>query len=196
MPAVVIGNALAVICAGILNSIGKKYPSTIGNGVLMKGFSLEEKSFSKNAISIAALGRGFVVTGMFFLVGRICAKFMPGIHYYAWTIILCAICKIADIIPEDLQEDLSQWYKFMIQIGAGPAVYFAIGFVYTDLGVVIANMSGAYLLLTLMTLIGAVAGSWIMGKLLGFYPVEVSITAGLYILYMAYVNEVNVFSFA
>ncbi len=179
MPAVVIGNALAVITAGILNSIGKKKPSTTGNGVLMRGFTLEEKTFDKNPITIMALGRGFVMTGMFFLIGRLCAKACPGIHYYAWTIVACAVCKIFDVIPEDLQADLSQWYQFMIKVGAGPAVYFAIGYVYTDLGVVIANMSLIYVLLTLMTLIGAVLGAWFMGKALGFFPVESAITAGL-----------------
>lgn len=179
MPAVVIGNALAVIAAGVLNSIGKKYPSTTGNGVLMKGFTLNERGFDKNPISIEALGRGFVITGCFFLIGRLCSKAMPGIHYYAWTIVACAVCKIFDIIPEDLQSDLSQWYQFMMKVGAGPAVYFAIGYVYTDLGVVIANMSAIYLVLTLLTVIGAILGSWFIGKALGFFPIESSITAGL-----------------
>lgn len=179
MPAVVIGNALAVISAGILNSVGKKFPSTTGNGVLMRGFTLEERSFDKEPLSIEALGRAFVITGLYFLGGRLLEKFIPGIHYYAWTIILCAICKITDVIPEDLQKDLSQWYSFMIKVGAGPAVYFAIGYVYTDLGVVLANLNAIYVLLTVMTLIGAIVGSWLIGKLLGFFPVEASITAGL-----------------
>lgn len=179
MPAVVIGNALAVIAAGVLNSVGKKFPSTTGNGVLMKGFTLQEKTFDKEPITIEALGRGFVITGCYFLVGRLLAKAVPGIHYYAWTIIACSVCKIFDIIPEDLQSDLSQWYKFMMKVGAGPAVYFAIGYVYTDLGVVIANMSVMYFILTLLTVIGAIVGSWFIGKLLGFYPIESAITAGL-----------------
>ena len=155
-----IGNALAVIAAGVLNSVGKKFPSTTGNGVLMKGFTLQEKTFDKEPITIEALGRGFVITGCYFLIGRLLAKAVPGIHYYAWTIIACAVCKIFDIIPEDLQSDLSQWYKFMMKVGAGPAVYFAIGYVYTDLGVVIANMSVMYFILTLLTVIGAIVGSW------------------------------------
>ena len=179
MPAVVIGNALAVIFAGILNGVGKKMPSTTGNGILMRGFTLTERSFDKHPISIIALGRGFVITGLFFILGKLCAMAMPQLHYYAWTIILCAICKIFDIIPEDLQSDLNQWYKFMVEVGAGPAVYFAIGFVYTNLNVVLASLSVTYLIMTFSTLVGAVLGSWLIGKALGFFPVESAITAGL-----------------
>jgi len=179
MPAVVIGNALSVIAAGVLNSVGKKFPSTTGNGVLMRGFQLEEKSYENQPISINALGRGFVITGIFFVMGRLLAHFIPSIHYYAWTILLCAAFKIFNLFPEDLQSDLYQWYKFHIKVGAGPAVFFAIGFVYTDLGVVIANMSATYLLLTLVTVLGAIVGTWFVGRALGFFPVESAITAGL-----------------
>jgi Na+/citrate or Na+/malate symporter len=91
----------------------------------------------------------------------------------------CAACKILNLIPEDLQRDLHQWYQFMVKVGAGPAVYFAIGFVYTDLGTVVENFSITYLALCLLTVIGAMIGSWFVGRLMGFYPVESTITAGL-----------------
>lgn len=179
MPAVVIGNALAVVLAGILNSIGKKFPKTTGNGVLMKGFELKEETTEKKPLSIEALGRGFVITGLFFVMGSLCEFVIPQIHYYAWTIILCAVFKIANFVPQDVQDDLKQWYTFILKIGAGPSVFFAIGYVYTDLGVVIANMSVAYFILTLTTVLGAILGGWFIGKLVGFYPVESAITSGL-----------------
>ena len=180
MPAVVLGNALAVIFAGILNSVGKMFPKLTGNGVIMPGFELEERTYEKAPISLDGLGRAFVITGLFFLGGRILAKFIPGgIHYYAWTIILAAVFKIFNIMPEDLQKDLGQWYQFIIKVGAGPAVYFAIGYVYTDLGVVIENLTPMYLLLTAIAVIGAIIGAAFVGKLIGFYPIESAITAGL-----------------
>lgn len=52
MPAVVIGNALAVIAAGVLNSVGKKFPSTTGNGVLMKGFTFRKKPLIKSRLPL------------------------------------------------------------------------------------------------------------------------------------------------
>lgn len=179
MPAVVIGNALAVVFAGILNSVGKKFPRTTGNGVLMHGFEYKDDSYDKAPLTLDSLGRGFVITGIFFVLGSLLEHFIPQIHYYAWTIILCAVCKIAGIVPEEIQRDLKQWYNFIMKVGAGPAVFFAIGYVYTDLGVVIENLSVVYFILTLTTVIGAIIGGWFIGKLVGFYPVESAITAGL-----------------
>lgn len=33
--------------------------------------------------------------------------------------------------------------------------------------------------MTLTTVLGAIVGSWVIGKLVGFYPIESAITAGL-----------------
>lgn len=180
MPAVVIGNALAIVCAGVINSIGKKLPRYSGNGKLMRGGELakEQQTAEKKIPDLASMGRGFVITGIFYTIGILISKLVPGIHYYAWTIVACATCKICGIFPAALQEDVSQWYSFMMKLTI-PAVLFGIGFVYTDLAVVFANLSPIYLLLVLTTLVGAVAGTWIIGGLIGFYPLECSITAGL-----------------
>ena len=179
MPAVVIGNAMAIVAAGIMNSVGKKFPHSTGNGMLMRGGALLKEETKKQApLDLGAMARGFVITGIFYTVGILASKVVPSIHYYAWTIVACALCKITGLFPDDLQEDLFQWYRFAMKAGI-PAVLFGIGFVYTDLAVVIENMSFTYLLLVLTTLVGAVVGPWIIGGLIGFYPVECAITAGL-----------------
>ncbi len=182
MPAVVIGNALAVVAAGALDGFGRRYPSTTGNGQLMRSTTaVTDADRVKLPVDVARLGRGFIITGLFYTVGIIFAKVIfPswGIHYYAWTILACAACKIFNIFPKGLEEDIYQWYTFMIKVQV-PCVLFSIGFVYTDLGVVIANMSFTYCILVLATLIGAILGPWFVGKWLGFYPVEAAITAGL-----------------
>lgn len=179
MPAVVIGNALAIVSAGIMKSIGNKFPKTTGNGKLMRDGALaKEEKKEKKAPDLAAMGRGFIITGIFFTIGILINKLVPSIHYYAWTIIACALCNITGIFPEKLQEDVAQWYNFAMKLTI-PAVLFGIGFVYTDLGVIIANLNVTYLILVLTTLIGAIVATWIVGGLLGFYPVECAITAGL-----------------
>ena len=179
MPAVVIGNALAIVAAGMMNKVGKMFPKSTGNGALMKGGALAQGADNaKKPLDLAAMGRGFVITGIFYTVGTLISALVPSIHYYAWTIVACAVCKISGLFPESLQEDVAQWYRFAMKIGI-PAVLFGIGFVYTDLAVVIANFTPTYFLLVLTTLIGAILGTWFIGGLIGFYPLECSITAGL-----------------
>ncbi len=180
MPAVIIGNALAIILGGLLNALGKKKPAWSGNGKLMKGQEklLNTEKKEEAPLDLKSMGVGFVTTGVFYVIGILISKLIPGIHYYGWTIIACAVCKIFDIIPQRWQNCIAQWYKLMSAM-AVPAVLFGIGFVYTDLAVVIENLTPTYFLLALTTLVGAVAGTWLVGKLLGLYPIESSVTAGL-----------------
>ncbi len=178
MPAVALGNALAIVFAGFMNKIGKKYPQTTGNGMLIKGFTLEESDKKKEEKSYAYMGTGFVISGIFFAIGIMISKIIPQIHYYAWTIIAVAVVKIAGFFPEKLEDQMSQWYGFIMKVSI-PAVLFGIGFVYTDLNVVIESMSFTYLIMVFTTLVGAVAGAWFAGKIIGFYPVESAISAGL-----------------
>lgn len=180
MPAVVIGNAMAIVLAGIIHSIGKKFPKVSGNGNLMrddKNLLVEEERVEK-PISLESLAKGLVLTGIMYAIGIMLASLVPSIHYYAWTIVTCAICKISGVFPEELEEDIYQWYLFVMK-SCVPAVLFGIGLVYMDLGVVIASLSVTYLLLVIATLVGAMVGTWFVGQLIGFYPIECTITAGL-----------------
>ncbi len=182
MPAVVLGNALAVIFAGLLHGLGTKFPSVTGNGVMMKNdasFGTPEEKRERAPLTCESIVRGFVVSGVFFIVGRLLAKFIPGnIHYYAWTIIACAGCKISGLFPESLVDDVESAYM-LISKAVIPGVLFSIGFVYTDLKVVLANMNVTFLILVSLTVLGAIIGPWIVGSWLGFNKVEVAMTAGL-----------------
>lgn len=179
MPAVILGNAMAIVCAGFLKGIGKKRPDFTGNGRIFKDPTIVIDSEEKeHVIGLSELGVGFVITGVFYIIGMLLNKIFPMFHYYAWTIIACAAAKICGIFPKDLEESIYQWYKFISRIGI-PAILFSIGFVYTDIGSIIENFNLIYVLLVLATIVGAVAGTWIVGGMLGFYKIEIAIAAGL-----------------
>lgn len=181
MPAVCIGNAVSVVIAGLLNGMGKRHPEWTGNGSLMKSSDLtvESKSEDKEGLDPLSIGRGLVGTAIFYIIGKLLAKYIPiGIHYYAWTILACAVFKISGLVPEGMQRDMKQWYTVASKAFI-PAVFFTIGFTYMDLKQVIESFSLIYLVMIIATVFGAVIGSWLMGKLVGFHPIESSITAGL-----------------
>ena len=71
-----------------------------------------------------------------------------------------------------------------------------IGVAYTDLGQIIAAFSVNYVVLVGVTVIGAIVGSAAVGRLVGFYPVEASITAGLCMANMGGTGDVAVLSAA
>lgn len=176
MPAVALGNALAIVLGGILDKVGKAKPALSGDGSLMKGFkaSGKEAPFIPDFLK---LGVGFLLTGVFFAIGRILGTFIP-LHYYALTIISVAVVKLLNILPEELIEAAKQWYDFMLKVTI-PAVLLGIGMVYTDMRLVLNALTIQYLILCGLTIFGAVFGAGLFGRLVGFYPIESAITAGL-----------------
>ena len=77
-----------------------------------------------------------------------------------------------------------------------PALLVGIGICYLNLDTVIETFSITYLILCLLSCIGAFAGAAIVGKFVGFYPVEAGITAGLCMANMGGTGDVAVLSAA
>jgi Na+/citrate or Na+/malate symporter len=71
-----------------------------------------------------------------------------------------------------------------------------IGVCYLEIGTVIRSFSLTYLLLCAATCIGAFVGAAIVGKLVGFYPFEAGVTAGLCMSNMGGTGDVAVLSAA
>jgi Na+/citrate or Na+/malate symporter len=71
-----------------------------------------------------------------------------------------------------------------------------IGVAYTDLKQIALAFSPQYLLLVFVTVLGAIIGAGIVGRLVGFYPIDSSITAGLCMANMGGTGDVAVLSAA
>ena len=67
---------------------------------------------------------------------------------------------------------------------------------YLDLNQVISSLNVTYFVLCLVTCLGAFFGACFVGKLVGFYPVEAGITAGLCMSNMGGTGDVAVLSAA
>lgn len=195
VPAVALGNAMAIVAAGLLTKITKGNPKISGEGKLMKvqedQASEKEESF---AIDYSFLGIGLLFSTTFFVFGRILAEFIP-IHSYALMIITVALVKAIGILPKKYEVSSFQWFRF-IMVNLTPALLIGIGVAYTDLKEVIASISLVYLVLVSMTIIGASIGAGLIGNLLGFYPLEASITGGLCMANMGGTGDVAVLSAA
>ncbi|REJ10990.1 2-hydroxycarboxylate transporter family protein [Halobacillus trueperi] len=189
VPALALGNVFAIILASILDIIGKKNPSLTGNGQLLKGFQFKEKASS---FDVQKMGVGLMVAILFFTVGTLLAGFIP-LHAYALMIIIVAVVKIAGILPQSVIDGANQWYKFVAKNWT-LALLFGIGIAYTDLNTVLEALTLQYILTVLGVIIGAVLGAGLLGKLVGFYPIESAITAGLCMANMGGTGDVAVLS--
>ena len=71
-----------------------------------------------------------------------------------------------------------------------------IGVAFTSLPQIIEAFTLQYVVLVFVTIIGAIVGSGLIGKLVGFYAIESSITAGLCMANMGGTGDVATLSAA
>ncbi|MFP3324438.1 2-hydroxycarboxylate transporter family protein [Planococcus sp. SIMBA_160] len=192
VPALALGNVFAIILASVLNLIGNKYPSLTGNGQLIRNFHYEKKETP--SYDLAKMGIGVLAAVSFYILGNLLGDFIP-LHPYAIMIILVAALKVANVMPEIIVEGASQWYEFVARNWTN-ALLVGIGVAYTDLEAVLNALSVQYVLIVLAVVIGAVIGSGVVGKFMGFYPIEAAITAGLCMANMGGTGDVAVLSAA
>ena len=197
VPALALGNALAIVTAGLLNKLGKKKPELTGNGALLLPGGRQQETEEVSEVQqrkpeYLAMGIGLLLSTAFFAVGQILGSFIP-IHPYALMIIAVAIVKALGVMPRAYEVGAFQWFRF-IMVVLTPTLLVGIGVAYTDLNAVINALSFSYIILVVVTLIGAVFGAGIVGRLLGFYPIESAITAGLCMANMGGTGDVAVLS--
>jgi malate:Na+ symporter len=191
VPALALGNVFAIVLASMLDMLGKKFPSLTGNGQLIQGFKYEKPDLKYD---IQKMGAGLLAALTFFTVGTLLASFIP-LHAYAIMIILVAAAKVANAIPSTVVEGASQWYQFVAKNWTF-ALLFGIGVAYTDLGTVLEALTLQYILTVFGVVLGAIIGAGLLGRLVGFYPIEAAITAGLCMANMGGTGDVAVLSAA
>ncbi|ABR49114.1 Citrate carrier protein [Alkaliphilus metalliredigens QYMF] len=195
VPALAMGNALAIVAAGLLNKLGKIRPELTGNGELLIDKQKDEEDIKEveTPINYKLMGMGLLMATVFFTWGNILGKFIPAVHPYALMIISVAIVKAFGLMPRKYEIGASQWFQFIMTYTTG-ALLVGIGVSYTNLGQIIAAFTIQYLVLVAVAVFGAIIGSGFVGRLVGFYPIEAAITAGLCMANMGGTGDVAVLS--
>lgn len=110
-------------------------------------------------------------------------------------IISVALVKGFNILPEKYTDACAGWYNFIAK-NFTPLLLLGIGISYTSLADIINAVSVQYVILVALVIIGAILGSGFVGKLVGFYPIEAAITAGLCMANMGGTGDVAVLNAA
>lgn len=193
IPASTLGNVMAIIGAGMLAKLGEVKPFLSGNGKLMRNYTENMKEGKNEKLNLQNLGIGMITAMFLFIVGTIIQQFVPSIHAYAWMIILVAGCKATGVIPKQFEASAQQWSQFVMKNWTS-ALLVGIGVSMIDLGAVVPTLSPMYLLLVLVVVGGVALGAGIGGHLVGFYPIEAAITAGLCTTNMGGTGDIAVLS--
>ena len=183
-----IANVLCIIMGALLNRLGASMPALTGDKkTLMRKNAIhvdeEEKQENATKIGFHDLGSALLVTFACYGLGCLVAKkLLPTIlgapiHQFAYMIIFVVIIAATGILPINICAAAKKSQSFMTTIIAA-AVMVGMGadFNITELAAVL-NLQN--LVLALVVVIGAVVGSAVMGYLVGFYPIDAAVTAGL-----------------
>lgn len=179
-----IANIFAILTAAILKKIGEKKTSWTGNGsdLIRNGgdFATEDKKVN---VTMKDLGAAFFLAIGFYALGRLFAKailptiFGTAIHQFAYMIIFVALVAALGIVPDNIRAAAKKLQSFftanlilIIMVGVG---------VDTNIIELAKAITPANVVIAFAIVVGAIIGSALVGYLVGFFPIDSAITAGL-----------------
>ena len=180
-----VGNLISVLFAVILNAVGIFFPQLTGNGVLVKGnkdVEVEEKKAVTPTMDDVAAGI-FLTAGFFVLATLVAKKILPSIFgvaipNFAYLIIFAALANVFNLIPENLKAGAQRCQQFC----ASKMIWIQMagcGITLINFEEMLGVLSFGNLAIAFLIVFGCVVGTMLFGGLVGFYPVESAITAGL-----------------
>ncbi|NCB61381.1 MAG: citrate:sodium symporter, partial [Gammaproteobacteria bacterium] len=180
-----IANIFAIVAAAILDVVGQKMPSLTGNGELVRkaNFKVDEDE-KVGEITHRQIVVGLVLATCCLLFSMVLSKsLLPGfgsikIHTFAYMVLVVAALNASNLCPPEIKEGAKRLSNFfskqmlwLLMVG--------VGVCYTDLGEIMQAITFANVVIAAVIVLGAIVGAAVSGWLIGFYPVEASITAGL-----------------
>ena len=181
VPALILGNTVAIVAGGLLDRLGRYKKSLSGDGQLLRSNARAEASLDspKEApLSLNMLGIGLLLSVTFFILGAFIHKAIPQIHTFAWMIVAVGITKVVGFLPSNYEQACKQWYQFVAKHLTW-ALLACVGVTYIKMSDILSSLTPQYMFLVFVTIVGAIVGSAFVGYLCGFFPIEASLTAGL-----------------
>lgn len=179
-----IANLFCIVSGALLNRLGQKKPEWTGDGTnIMPVDSKLIKEDVQVKVTLNDYCGSLLLIGAIFAVGRLFSKvllptvFGAQIHNFAYSIIFVVIIAALGIIPANIRVATKQVQGFMVTV-VGMATMVGMG-VDFDLAELASAASPGNLVIALMIVAGAILGSAVVGKMVGCYPIDSAITAGL-----------------
>lgn len=179
-----IGNIFAIIGSALLNTLGEKFPFLTGDKkTIVRGGEHLAREDKKVVCTMQDELGAVVLTLGCYGVGRLMSKVIlpkiagASIHAYAYMIIFVVILAASGIIPESVRAGAKRMQNFMGTV-MGMVIMVGMGTDF-DIAELFSVMTPDNVAMALAIVVGAVIGSGAVGYLVGFYPVDTALTAGL-----------------
>jgi Na+/citrate or Na+/malate symporter len=180
LPAVMLGSLTAILFAGALNALGKRYPRLTGEGRLQPG-EQDDEPFAASEAEPAAVtpgdvGAALVMAVTLYLAGALAQKLWnwPG---PVVMLALAVLMKFGRVASPRLELGAFANFQFFSQAVTYPLL-FAIGVAKTPW----EKLMGAFNLPTLTTIVVTVATlmgtGFVVARFIGLYPIDTAIATG------------------
>ncbi|MGN0205568.1 MAG: 2-hydroxycarboxylate transporter family protein [Coprococcus sp.] len=179
-----IANIMSILAGAFLNTLGDKIPSLTGDKkTLLRSSEFDVADAKEETPTFSDMCGALIVIFGSYAVGQLFSGFIlptifgAPIHEYAYMIIFVVILAATGVIPKNIRAGAKRLQKFMNK-SCAVVMMAGLGFDF-DLAELASACTLSNVVIALFIVLGAIVGSALVGYLVGFYPIDSAITAGL-----------------
>lgn len=176
LPPVMLGSLTAIIFAGLLDRVGKRFPHLTGEGRLQVGEEDEMDPVQEEIrghVDVTHIAAAGITAITLYLLGLMCRNLF-GLPAPVAMLFLAVLVKLARAVSPPLQEGAFVVYKFFSTAVTYPLL-FAIGVAMTPWDKLMAAFTLANIVTIVATVATLMATGFLTGRMLKMYPIDTAI---------------------
>ncbi len=175
LPSVMLASLTAILLAGTLNFVGKKYPHLTGEGRLQPGAEEVDAAprVSATPVEVGHIAAAGMTAIALYLIGLMSFKLFA-FPAPVTMLFVAVLAKLTHAVSPTLQEGAAVVYKFFSTAVTYPLL-FAIGVALTPWDKLVSALTLANLITIVATVVTLMASGFFVGRWLNMYPIETAI---------------------
>ncbi|TPG64330.1 2-hydroxycarboxylate transporter family protein [Ewingella americana] len=178
LPIVMLGGLTAIVLAGVLNRMGKRYPHLTGEGQLIpakKGVIAHGLEEFTGKPDVNALACGALLAILLYMVGMLGQRLI-GLPAPVGMLFAAVVLKLVNGVSPSIQQGSMVVYKFFRTAVTYP-VLFAVGVAITPWQELVNAFTVQNLFVIVTTVCALVGTGFFVGKKMGMHPIDVAIVS-------------------
>jgi malate:Na+ symporter len=177
LPPVMFGSLTAILLAGALNFVGKRFPRLTGEGRLQPGEHDDMNPLQQEItghLDVGSLAAAGSLAILLYLAGVLCYSLSERLPAPVVMLFLAVVVKLTFAAPPKLQQAAHVVYKFFATAVTYPLL-FAIGVALTPWDKLIAALHPANLITIVATVATLMGTGFIVARWVNLFPIEAAI---------------------
>ena len=183
LPPVMLGSLTAILIAGTLNFVGKRYPSLTGEGRLQPGAKGDVEHAASNpenpeakglvVLDVNTVAAAVITAVTLYLVG-VLAQRLFDFPAPVTMLFLAVVLKLGRLVSPSLEAGAHRVYKFF-QVAVTYPLLFAIGVALTPWDKLMEAFHPANIVTIVATVVTLIGTGFVVGRWLKMYPIETAL---------------------